>query len=219
MANADFPAQLDSTIASRIDGFTEARLVRHVEAGTVTMAHYHALLVTVFHQTYSGPYTFARAGVNCEWRHEEAKEYLIRHAEEERTHWRWVLDDLASTGYAGPSPRTTPPHPSCQAYIGLNYYIAEHVPVARLAIAAVLEGIGAAHGGAYGGKLLQLLQLSQSQASFFLSHGITDKAHSLELREVIARCSLSSEEWMWMNYAADTAGLFYRAMYDHEAYA
>jgi hypothetical protein len=40
-------------------------------------------------------HTFARAAVNCDWRHELAKEYLLRHAEEERTHWRWVLDDLS----------------------------------------------------------------------------------------------------------------------------
>lgn len=208
----------DDVVASQIARFPGSRLLRHVEQGTVTMNHYHAILSTLFHQTYSGPYTFARAAVNCEWRHEAAKEYLLQHAEEERTHWRWVLDDLRNTGYAGPSLRNLPPHPSCQAYIGLNYYIAEHVPVARLAIAAVLEGIGATHGGTYGRKLLQDLKINTSQASFFLSHGETDKIHTVELREVIGKLDLSSDEWIWMSYAAETAGLFYRGMYDHDGF-
>ena len=208
----------DTTVADQITCFPNSRLIRHLEQGTITMAHYHAILSTLFHQTYCSPYTFARAAVNCEWRHEAAKEYLLQHAEEERTHWRWVLDDLRNTGYTGPSLRNLPPHPSCQAFIGLNYYVAEHVPVARLAIAAVLEGIGAAHGGTYGRKLLHGLKINTSQASFFISHGETDKIHTVELREVIGKLDLSADEWRWMNYAAETAGLFYRGMYDHHAF-
>lgn len=212
-------AAFDATVEEQIARFPEARLLKRADSGDLQMSHYHSLLLTLFHQTYSGPYTFARAAVNCEWRHEAAKEYLLLHAEEERTHWRWVLSDLEASGYSGPNPRSLPPHPSCQAYIGLNYYIAEQVPVARLAIAAVLEGISARHGGEYGGKLLRALKLKPSQASFFLSHVETDKRHSKELREVIDKCSLTIDEWVWMSHAAHNAGVLYRTMYDHEAYS
>lgn len=218
MSNLAALNAFDDVVAGQIARFPESRLIRHVEQSTVRMPHYHAILSTLFHQTYSGPYTFARAAVNCEWRHEAAKDYLLHHAEEERTHWRWVLEDLRNTGYTGPNLRELPPHPTCQAYIGLNYYVAEHVPVARLAIAAVLEGIGAAHGGTYGRKLLQGLKITNEQASFFLNHAETDKAHTAELREVIGKLDLSADEWRWMNYAAETAGLFYRGMYDHDAF-
>jgi Iron-containing redox enzyme len=209
----------NEVVADQIRSFTGARLVRRVTNGSVTLAHYHAILCTLFHQTYSAPYTFARAAVNCDWRHEVAKEYLLRHAEEERTHWRWVLDDLRSTGYRGPSPRSEPPHHSAQAYIGLNYYIAEHAPIARLAIASVLEGIGAAHGGTYGKKLASALNLEKSQASFFLSHAETDVVHTAELHEPISASDLTTAEWRWMHHAAETGGRFYRGMYDHEAFA
>lgn len=208
----------ESIVADQIAQFPNSRLCRRVEAGSVAMNHFHAILMTLFHQTYNGPYTFARAAVNCDWRHEMAKEYLLRHAEEERTHWRWVLDDLRATDYAGPSPRDLPPHPTCTAYLGLNYFIADHVPVARLAIAAVLEGIGAAHGGTYGRKLLQTLQLRREQATFFLSHAETDKVHTLELNQIIESMTLSTAEWRWMNHAAASAGQFYRGMYDHDAF-
>jgi hypothetical protein len=209
----------EQTVASAISSFPTARLLQRAEAGSVEMRHYHAILSTLFHQTYSGPYTFARAAVNCDWRHEAAKEYLLRHAEEERTHWRWVLDDLNATGFNGPDLRNEPPHYTTQAYIGLNYYIAEQVPIARLAIAAVLEGIGAAHGAIYGKKLLTALKIGRSQASFFLSHAETDVVHTAELTEVINSCRLTTEEWRWMIHAADSAGRYYRSMYDHEAFA
>jgi len=209
----------DKTVADQIAAFETARLMKRVAAGAVTMAHYHAILTTLFHQTYSSLYTFAKAAANCTWRHEKIKEYLLQHAEEERTHWRWVLDDLNNTGYTGPSPRTTFPHPTCEAYISFNEKIAERIPIARLAIAAVLEGIGAHFGGLYGKKLLDGLKITPKQASFFLSHGETDKVHNKELTEVIHASDLTPEEWGGMIHAATIAGIFYRAMYDHEAFA
>lgn len=211
--------EFQRTVAAAIAEFPTARLTKRVDAGQVETRHYHAILTTLFHQTYNGPYTFARAGVNCKWRHEVAKEYLIRHAEEERTHWRWVLNDLKATGYTGHNPRDEPPHHSTQAFIGLVYYVAEEVPIARLAVAAVLEGIGATLGGIYGKKLLTALELQKPQASFFLSHAQTDIVHTAELNEVIAASELTSEEWRWMDHTAECAGRFYRGMYDHEAFA
>jgi heme oxygenase len=218
-SNTSPAIEFQRTVETAIKAFATSRLLQRANAGQVEMHHYHSILCTLFHQTYSGPYTFARAAVNCNWRHEAAKEYLLRHAEEERAHWRWILDDLKATGYEGPALRNEPPHYSTQAYVGLNYYIAEQFPVARLATAAVLEGIGAALGGQYGSILLQALKLQRSQASFFLSHAETDLVHTAELSEVIAKSCLTAEEWRWMNHAAGMAGMFYRAMYDHEAFS
>jgi len=208
----------EQAVAAAVASFPTARLLQRVEVGAVEMHHYHAILATLFHQTYVGPYTFARAAVNCNWRHEAAKEYLLRHAEEERTHWRWVLDDLKATGFEGPDLRNEPPHYTTQAFIGLHYYMAEQVPIARLAIAAVLEGIGATHGAAYGSQLISALKIGRKQASFFLSHAETDVVHTAELASVIKASPLTAEEWRWMSHAAETAGRLYRAMYDHEAF-
>ena len=202
----------------QIERFSDARLLERVDQGNIDLSHYHLILTTLFHQTLSSPYTFARAAANCSWKYEAAKEYLLRHAEEERTHWRWVLDDLKATGYSGPDPRNQPPHLATQAYISLNYYVAETLPVARLAMAAVLEGIGAAHGAQYGKKMLGTLRLAKAQASFFLSHAETDKVHTAEIRAILDACPLSSEDWRGMTYFARAAGTFYRSMYDHEGF-
>lgn len=215
MANARHIELFDEICSEEISAFPVNKLLRRIECNQINLGHYHAILTTLFHQTRSSPYTFARAAANCDWKHETAKEYLLRHAEEERTHWRWILDDLRNTGYVGADPRDALPHPTCQAYIAINHLVADSAPIARLAIAAVLEGIGATHGTKYGRLLLQHLGLDKSKATFFLSHGETDVGHSKDLRAVILQCSLSEFEWNWMHQATRCAGKFYRAMYDH----
>lgn len=211
--------QFEAAVPRQIEAFEGAAMIQRVARGDVRLEHYHALLVTLFHQTRSSPYTFARAAVHCGWGHAAAKEYLLSHAEEERTHWRWILDDLRNTGYDGVDPQTIFPHPTCEAYISFNERIAECAPVARLATACVLEGIGAAFGERYGRKLLQTLGLTAKHASFFLSHGETDKVHANEVAGIIGQCRLSDTDWGWMTHAATMAGQLYKAMYSHEAFA
>jgi hypothetical protein len=63
------------------------------------------------------------------------------------------------------------------------------------------------------------LGLRRAQASFLLSHGTTDVAHTADLRAVIAGLDLGEEEWDEMDLAAEVAGRLYHAMYDHEGYA
>ena len=212
-------ARFDAIVDTSIDRLRSARMLRRVEDASVAMCHYHALLLTLFHQTREGPYTFALAAAKCPWRHATAREYLLVHANEERTHWQWVLDDLAATGHVGPDPRTLPAHPTTHAFIGLLHVTAERAPVARLAIASVLEGIGARLGSSHGGQLVAQLGLRRAQASFLLSHGTTDVAHTADLRAVIAGLDLGEEEWDEMDLAAEVAGRLYHAMYDHEGYA
>ena len=212
-------AMFRGAVGGHVAAFEAAGLVQRVVRDDVSLVHYHAILTTLFHQTRSSPFTFAEAAVNCDWRHESAKDYLLQHAEEERTHWRWILNDLESSSYEGPDPRSLFPHPTCEAYISFNERIAKRMPVARLAIACVLEGIGAAFGERYGRKLLHSLKLRPDQASFFLSHGETDRQHVEEVWQVVSRCDLKPDEWDWMNHAATVAGQLYGAMYSHEAFA
>ncbi|MFF8510163.1 iron-containing redox enzyme family protein [Streptomyces sp. NPDC015492] len=63
--------------------------------------------------------------------------YFLRHAEEERDHDVWLLDDLAAAG-AGPA---AVPHTVAVELAGAQYYRIEHEhPVALLGYIAVLEG-------------------------------------------------------------------------------
>jgi hypothetical protein len=201
-------------VGEAIAAFPDNRICHLLDRDQLTMPDYHALLRMLFHQTWEGPGTFALAGAHCDPRHEEARAYLIHHADEEKHHYQWVISDLRATGDCGPDPRESMPHPACQAYVAFNWFVAIRAPVARLAIAAVLEGIGGRHGSTYGRRLCQSLALRRDQASFFVSHGELDVGHVEEVLATIDTCDLSARDWTWMAHAARTAGVLYRRMYD-----
>lgn len=201
-------------VAQAVAGFADNAMFRRLDAGTLERADYHALLRTLFHQTYEGPSTFALAAFHCDPRHVEARAYLMRHADEEKDHWRWLLSDLRKSGDDGPDPRDGFPSPATQAYVAFNVYTAIRAPIARLGIAAVLEGIGGRYGGDYGRRLCAALGLERSQATFFLSHGELDRGHVEEVFSVIDTCELTARDWAWLTHAARTAGVLYRRMYD-----
>src|SRR5262245_22395358 len=127
-------ATIDDFRAAVRDGVEEIggnRLFTKLEDGRFTVADYHALLTTIFHQTYHAAATFALAGAHCDPNLPGIRDYLIEHASEERLHWQWVLQDLAATGHPGPDPRSSFPPPACQDYLAFNYYVAVRYPVAR----------------------------------------------------------------------------------------
>lgn len=206
------------TVEHQVAAFETATLVKRVAAGRASLRDYHTILTTILHQTRNGPYTFALAAAHCPWKHAEAKEYLLRHALEEHTHWKWVIDDLQSTGFMGADPACALAHSAAEAYVSYNEHLATRMPVARLATASVLEGIGARFGGKYGGMFLTQIGIKPNQATFFLSHGETDKAHIEDLAAVIARLELDDDGWRGMSQAAAVGGALYRAMYSHEGY-
>ncbi len=206
--------QFLTLVDEAVERFPQNRMCRLLDGGGIQMADYHAILLMLFHQTFEGPSTFALAGAHCPPSMHEARDYLLQHADEEKSHWQWVISDLRTTGWAGPDPRELFPRPACQAYVAFNVYVAVRAPLARLGIAMVLESIGARHGKAYATRLCKALQLAPDQARFFYGHGDTDVGHSRDLLEVIDRCGLGEREWAWMHHAARTAGALYQAMYD-----
>ncbi|MBS0367469.1 MAG: iron-containing redox enzyme family protein [Proteobacteria bacterium] len=206
--------EFESKVTALVEQFPTNRLMTILDQGAFTMSSYHALLLTLFHQVQNGPGTFALAGAMLPPHLWEARHYLLHHADEEKTHWQWILNDLEATGYAGSDPRETAPRPACAAYIAYNYYIALRNPIARLAIASVLEGFGARYGKLYATKLAKALSLRHDQLQFFFGHGDTDVGHTQEIFEVLGKSNLSEVDWCTMIDVAGTASALYRAMYD-----
>lgn len=207
-------ARFLEVVQQAVENFPRNRMCRKLDEGAFTMADYHAILLMIFHQTFEGPSTFALAGAHCSPRLHEARDYLLHHADEEKSHWDWVIGDLRNTGYAGPDPRSLFPQPACQAYIAFNVYTAIRMPLARLGIAATLESIGANYGKKYATKLCQQLALKPAQAVFFYGHGDTDVGHTTDILSVLDKQPLTSFDWDWMCHAAHTAGQLYSAMYN-----
>src|SRR5206468_3604298 len=100
--------------------FPANNVCKLIDSGNFTLKHYHDILLMIFHQTFTTPAMLALAAAHCPPKYYKARDYLIKHAEEEKMHWTWVLNDLSTTGYNGPDPRQLFPKPACQAYIAFN---------------------------------------------------------------------------------------------------
>ena len=136
------------------------------------------------------------------------------HAEEEKTHWIWILNDLRGTGYEGPDPRMQHSHLTTVGYYSFAMYLGAHFPIGRLCMAAVLEGISGSLGPKYGPDVVKTLKIDPKYMQFFKSHGELDQGHSKEIMEVIRKTDLTGYElWKLVGVAQNTVEL-YKAMYN-----
>lgn len=210
--------QFKQVVHTAIDNFKDNWLFKRVDSGQAGIIDYHNYLRMIFNQTYEAPGTFALAGANCSSDYWEIRDYLIRHAEEERTHWQWVIEDLESTGYKGPDVRTVFAPIECQQYVAYNQYLATKMPVARLGAAAVLEGIGGTYAKAVSTKVASLMKLNDSQLKFTFGHGDTDVGHTKDIFDLLQKSSLPPREWANLTNAAFISGQLYKQMYNGVQY-
>ncbi|MFJ8082360.1 iron-containing redox enzyme family protein [Streptomyces sp. NPDC096205] len=106
--------------------------------------------------------------------------YYIRHAEEERDHDTWLLEDLAAAG-AGPA---AVPHPVVVELAGAQYYRIEHEhPVALLGYIAVLEGN--APGPRLADRLTEATGLPAGAFRTLREHAELDGGHLADLHRLL----------------------------------
>ena len=78
-----------------VKDFTKSNpIIEKLENGTFEMKDYHNLLVNLFHQVYYSSSSFGLADTMVDSRFYEIREYLMEHAEEEKEHWTWIINDL-----------------------------------------------------------------------------------------------------------------------------
>jgi hypothetical protein len=206
--------QFEKAVTEGIQYYSQNLLLKRLASSDIRISDYHNYLLAIFHQTYQAPSTFALAGAHCDLRQFKIRDYLIKHAEEERAHWEWVIEDLQNTGYTGPDPRNTFPDPACQSFIAFNLYLAIRHPISRLGTAAVLEGIGASYGRKTAETLIRQVGLKENQMKFIFGHGDTDVGHTKEIFDLLRESHLSEYDWAFLCHAAKTSSRLYRAMYD-----
>ncbi len=195
-----------------VEAFYNNKLLIKLRENTFTIKDYHNYLLSILHQTLNGPLTFALSGANCTYRHVDIRQYLMKHAEEEMNHWRWVVDDLKNTGYPGADPLNQFPPLDCQAYVAFNFFVAQRFPLARLGIAAMLESIGAKYGKQVAMSLKKNINLQENQLMFLFGHGDTDVGHSQEILDVLDAGNLTPTDWGTLRYATQVSFELYNRM-------
>ncbi len=202
-------------VATAIESFTrENKIISALEKGSFNIEGYHGLLKTIFHQVYFSSTSFGLAGSLLSAASVSARSYLLHHAEEEKDHWIWILEDLQSTGYAGIDPRASFPNSAAQAYLSYGVFLSLFNPLGRLAMANVLEGISGKFGVMYGARAIEVLKLKKDQAKFFLMHGELDMGHTADIEEVLQSENLSEEQWAEMGHVAQMTSQMYKNLYN-----
>ncbi len=112
--------------------------------------------------------------------------YYTRHAEEERDHDAWLLDDMAA---AGARPAAVPP-PVVVELAGAQYYRIEHEhPVTLLGYIAVLEGH--APGPRLADRLMKATGLPDGAFRTLREHAKLDGGHLDDLHRVLDELALT----------------------------
>lgn len=188
-------------------------LVQKLDDGLFTVNDYQNMLLILFHQVYYSSSSFALAGTMVDSRFTEIKDYLMEHAEEEKEHWSWIINDLRKAGYSGPDPRELFPSKEAQAYISFAMFIAHKHPVSRLAMGFVLEDLSGEYGIKYGTQIAQALGLKKDAVSFTVQHGELDQGHSMDIIDVLSRAELTPYEWAHCCHTAEMTIAMYKDMY------
>ena len=135
-------------------------------------------------------------------------DYLRRHADEERGHDEWLLQDLQSVGVASTELLSRPPSGAVAALVGAQYYWVLHYhPVSILGYLMVIEGNPPDRRG------LQDFQsrsgLPPSAFRTMLEHADLDIGHAAELDDLLDRLPLSPShnEALGLSAISTVAGL------------
>ncbi len=119
-------------------------------------------------------------------------DYLLEHAEEERGHEQWILDDLESLGIPRDKVLARLPYPSAAALVGLQYYWMLHVhPIAYLGYIAVLEqptSLDFLH------EISQRTGIPLSSMSAHIHHATLDPGHVAEFDRALDNLVMTERE-------------------------
>lgn len=207
-------SRISESLTTGLANFEDNRAFEALRKDQYSRTQYRNLLLMLFHQTFNGPSAFALAGGLSSPDDHEWRDYLLAHAAEEASHWKWILEDLEACGYKGEDPRLSLPPAETADYIALNYFVSLRCPPARLGIALFLESVGPRFGQTYIPMLAKQAEVDHSAMKFFASHTVTDADHEQTLVSLISNRDFEESEMKWFVFAIENAARLYKTIWD-----
>jgi pyrroloquinoline quinone (PQQ) biosynthesis protein C len=181
--------QLGSLAELELERMKRLPLIQEFATGTIECTRYLEFLRELYPVVWHFCPTMAAAASRCPDRFSAVRSFLYAHAEEEKGHELWVLEDGAVVGGAGfvDQAKHARPCEEIQGMIGFNYAATERDHTcAVLGMVLALEAIAARIAGGAAQAVSKALHLAEPAGVRFLSsHGPMDTSHLAELASVL----------------------------------
>jgi thiaminase len=187
-----FIAELRDTVDAEWAQIKQGRFWSRVQDKPMSRELYRDLMLQVYH--YSRHNSMNQAVTAFVPAPEGLLKFVYRHAAEELGHEKMVIHDLKSVGLFDEADLSQPPLPATEALIGYLYYVSlRYGAVARLGYSFWAEGVYG-HIGPALAKMMQDLQLTSKNVTFFGSHAQADVEHIRQVEDAIERFAVSQED-------------------------
>ncbi|ATB28660.1 iron-containing redox enzyme family protein [Melittangium boletus] len=194
---------------------------RRLFEGSVDTEHYANYLVQTYHYARWSTPLLAEAGqrMKNQGRHVQLGELLLRKADEEHGHERWLLADLKNLGWPAGRVERTVPNPAVTAYIAWNRFTSRcGRPEAFLGTAYVLEYLSVHRASRAVERMLAtgIIPNIRKAVTFLRSHGSADIGHVAELASVLSPLE-DREEQSALLLSARTTRVLYLGLFAETA--
>jgi pyrroloquinoline quinone (PQQ) biosynthesis protein C len=186
--------ELRSAWEDALPGFLRGEFFRRLQAGTLNLEHYKALLREVYYNTRENPPTFAMMVAHLRGRKRDLAAKIYRHCLAETGHHEMALEDLAAVGGETAGIPGGLPLPTTEALIAFPVYQIQHGnPIGYLGYVYHLEMLPALQGGSLLAKLSEM-GVPEAAMGFLAEHAKLDPAHVRWLEDYITQAAETRED-------------------------
>ena len=194
--------------------FQCTRLFKTLFAGAFDTTAYVRYLLNAYYYAQYSPKIMALAASRCIDSHPDLGAYLLHHANEERGHDLWALEDLRDLGVNEAEARSARPVPACAAMVGYVHYVAGFSnPVGVFGWMYVLEAVGSDLGAVVADRLKTMVGGSTAGLRFVTGHGVTDVRHTDELARQIQDHVRRDQDLADVTHVAEVVADLYPRMF------
>lgn len=223
MNELDFDARLER-LNERVASvwgeiLASSRLVGAIRDGSIDKALYAIYMLETYHYTAHNARNQALVGVRHA-DHAPYAKFCFEHAAEEVGHERMALHDVMSIGLKDHSFEIPKPLPATEILIAYLYWISfTGNPLQRLGYSYWAEN-AYVYINPLIERLRRLLDLQESQLTFFIAHSAIDADHFDEIKSIMRRTCKKDEDWADIERVMETSLRLTGAMLDavHDEY-
>jgi hypothetical protein len=203
---------LETEFRSVLATFAASPVMRMLAAGSITLAHYKAVLRETYHYAKEDPQIQALAAIHLRGEDRGTVKMFLKHATSEIGHDLMALEDLKALGEAVSAIPTTMPLATTIALTAFPFYqIQYHNPIGYLGYLYFLEYMPTQAGAGYRAAL-KVAGIPDEAMTFLNEHMTVDVAHNNLMQEYLRRLVRNDRDLSAVVYAMRVTAYLYGEM-------